>query len=210
MKKSVLILVVLILGCWLKSYSGMVEPTNEIIQDSISAANRGSVHAQIFLGDYYESKSYFNKDNSTQEEAMKWFLLAAQQGNPHAQYCVGINYLNGFGVKKNGKLGMLWLNKSADQGYNEAIYELGWRYLDPKAGVKRNLDESFKWFSKFIEMNNPSLPIQMAQAMYEVGIMYYKGNGTDKNLDNAFFYIQSSADLGLDDAIEWINKHKTN
>ena len=46
---------------------------------------------------------------------MKWYLEAANQGNPVAQYRMGELYHYGFGVDKNYEEEMKWYLKAANQ-----------------------------------------------------------------------------------------------
>lgn len=48
----------------------------------------------------------------------------AEKGRPGAQYALGIRYLTGDGVPKDGKLGREWLEKSAKQGESDAVKKL--------------------------------------------------------------------------------------
>jgi TPR repeat protein len=49
-------------------------------------------------------------------EAVKWFRLAADQGDAVAQYFLGYMYADGRGVPKNYVNAYIWLNLSAAQG----------------------------------------------------------------------------------------------
>jgi len=55
-------------------------------------------------------------------EAFRWFLKAAQQGHPAAQYEVGQCYKNGIGVRANKKETEAWLSKAAQQGHIAATF----------------------------------------------------------------------------------------
>jgi FOG: TPR repeat, SEL1 subfamily len=49
-------------------------------------------------------------------EAVKWFRLAAEQGDAKAQYNLGWCYYNGQGVTKNYKETVKWYTLAAQQG----------------------------------------------------------------------------------------------
>ena len=51
------------------------------------------------------------------EEAVKWFRKAAEQGNPQAQYTLGMMYQKGRGVAQNQSEAQKWYQKAAGQGY---------------------------------------------------------------------------------------------
>ena len=49
-------------------------------------------------------------------EALKWYRLAADQGNAIAQYNLGFMYDNGQGVPQDYVRAHMWFNLSAAQG----------------------------------------------------------------------------------------------
>jgi TPR repeat protein len=54
------------------------------------------------------------------QEAVKWYLLAAEQGNALAQYDLGLCYYNGQGVERDVDEAVNWFRLSAARGYNKA------------------------------------------------------------------------------------------
>ncbi|MEP6847896.1 MAG: tetratricopeptide repeat protein [Acidobacteriota bacterium] len=52
----------------------------------------------------------------------------AQQGNPEAQYHLGMMYNNGLGVKQDSGKAFSWFSKAADSGEPLASYKLGCYY----------------------------------------------------------------------------------
>ena len=61
---------------------------------------------------YYEQGNY--------SEAMKWWRKAAEQGDPDAQYNLGLMYDNGNGVQRNYAEALRWLRMAAKQGFADA------------------------------------------------------------------------------------------
>jgi TPR repeat protein len=61
----------------------------------------------------------------TDKTAVKWFTLAAKQGDVNAQGYLGLMYQNGEGVLENDKTAVEWLTLAAKQGYAKAQYNLG-------------------------------------------------------------------------------------
>jgi TPR repeat protein len=51
---------------------------------------------------------------------MKWYRLAADQGDANGQYILGIMYADGKGVPQNYAEAMKWYRLAADQGVAEA------------------------------------------------------------------------------------------
>jgi len=62
------------------------------------------------------------------EDAVKWYRLSAEQGNPIGQMLLGAMYRDGEGVPQNIKTAIMWIRKAADQGYPSAMAEIGWCY----------------------------------------------------------------------------------
>jgi TPR repeat protein len=55
-----------------------------------------------------------------QQEAVKWYKKAAEQGDAGAQYNLAWCYRDGAGVKKDEKEAVKWYTKAAEQNYEEA------------------------------------------------------------------------------------------
>ncbi len=54
-------------------------------------------------------------------QAMKWYRLAAEQGDECGQYRVGVMYAEGRGVPEDFVLGHMWANLAASQGAEGAV-----------------------------------------------------------------------------------------
>ena len=61
-------------------------------------------------------------------------IEAAELGNVQAMSILGSMYLLGQGVKEDGALAVMWLQKAIDGGYESAISVLGMAYATGKAG----------------------------------------------------------------------------
>jgi TPR repeat protein len=53
-------------------------------------------------------------------EAVKWYRLAAEQGNAEAQYYLGVSYDIGEGVSQDKIEAVKWYRLAAEQGHAEA------------------------------------------------------------------------------------------
>ena len=67
-------------------------------------------------GRHYNSRGVLKDD----AEAVRWYRLAAGQGNARAQYSLGLMYYNGRGVIKDPVLAHMWYNIGAAKGYEMA------------------------------------------------------------------------------------------
>lgn len=148
-----------------------------------------AVHSQIILGDYYyepvlkainEGKEDEASSLAAKEEAGKWYLMAAENGNAEAQCkyayrCLYYHYGNrrsnlrkafsytSIDYKDEAKK---WLLKSAEQGYKFANLALGCLILDVNPDV---LDKNFE------------KGLENAKELYE------------EELEEAFPYLQKAA-----------------
>jgi hypothetical protein len=89
---------------------------------------------------------YRNGDGVPQdyETAMKWYTLAAEQGNTDAQNSLGVMYDNGEGVPQDYKVAVKWYTLAAEQGDAGAQYNLGVMYADGE-GVLQDFVYAHMW-----------------------------------------------------------------
>ena len=59
------------------------------------------------------------------QEAVRWYRLAADQGLAQAQYNLGVMYANGEGVPQDDQEAVRWYRLAADQGLAQAQLNLG-------------------------------------------------------------------------------------
>ncbi len=78
--------------------------------------------------------------------ALKWYRMAAEQGDADAQTDLGIMYDNGFGVPQDYAAALKWYRKAAEQGYADAQHCLGTMYLHG-FGVTRDYVQAHMWFN---------------------------------------------------------------
>ena len=71
----------------------------------------------------------------------------AKDGEPYAQYVLGVMHAMGQGVRRNDEIALKWYRKSADQGFDDAQYAMGKMYKNARV-VKRDYNEAIKWFKK--------------------------------------------------------------
>lgn len=107
------------------------------------------------------SEGYGVKKDYT--EAMKWCLLAAEQGA--AQNLLGFMYLNERGVKRDEVEAFKWIRLAAEQNYVPAIENIVKMYREG-IGVEQNISEAFKWVLHAAELGNP-------EAQFSMGLSYF-------------------------------------
>lgn len=111
----------------------------------VVAEQTGEKHTEYVVGSIYYDLASDDGDNyDTYREAVKWFRKSADQGNPTAQYCLGLCYYDGRGVDYNRTEAAKWYRKAADQGFADAMYDLGGMYYKGEGGCDRDIAEALK------------------------------------------------------------------
>ena len=67
-----------------------------------------------------DAKMVLYSDRPYSQLAFDWMLNKANEGNAHAQYCIGKNYSNGWVVKKNKEKSNMWYGLAGKGGYRIA------------------------------------------------------------------------------------------
>jgi len=70
----------------------------------------------------------------------------AEQGDPSAQYNLGVSYENGHGVRQDYTEAGKWYKKAAEQGHAKAQLNLGVMYFNSH-GVRQDYIEAHKWYN---------------------------------------------------------------
>lgn len=149
-------------------------------------AEHGDADAQNKLGIcYYLGLADITKND---EEAVKWFTKAADQGFSKAQSNLAFRYLHGEGATQNVKLAVNLFEKAAEQGIENAQHELGRCYFEGN-GVKRDYKKAVECFSSAAKQGH-------SDAQLDLGYCYSYGKGIHKNIKKAFEWYEKSALLG--------------
>jgi hypothetical protein len=86
-------------------------------------------------------------DKKDYKMAAKWYKKAAEAGDAGGQYCLGMCYYGGLGVKLNEGAAFKWVRKAAEQNEPDAQKALGDMYLRGE-GVKADEIEALEWYRK--------------------------------------------------------------
>lgn len=151
------------------------------IQDTLQS----DAEAHIKSGLKYEYGQGVPQDD---QEAVRYYRLAADQGNALAQYHLGYMYLAGRGVSQEDQEAARFFRLSADQGNACAQYELGCLYLKGY-GVPQDGKEAMRFFLLAIAQG-------YTKAQCHVGFMYLEGRGVPQNDKKAVHFFRLAADLG--------------
>ena len=153
--------------------------------------------------------------------------LAAELGNPDAQYLFGLACLQGKGVELSPIQSFVWLFLASRNGNPESLRALEEVFeflqknenfqLDTKRpsalaqakhnlgsayffgnGTQRDYKEAAKWFREAAEMG-------LADSRYNLGLMYRDGQGVEKDLPTAYVWLSLAAGQGDENALAMRN-----
>lgn len=136
---------------------------------------------------YAPAENAMGLNSSNDVEAAKWFLKAAEHGQPVAQYMMWMKLSQGQGVPRDEAMGIHWLNKSAAQGFALAQHNLGYLYLTGKQGVTQDFSQAMAWFRKAADQG-------YADAQDSVAVMYIDAKGVQQDFVEAYKWLVVAKD----------------
>lgn len=92
-------------------------------------------------------KGFIAYNREDYQVALANFRPLAEDGEPYAQYVLGVMYAMGQGVTRNDEKAFALYQKSAKQGNADAQYAMGKMYKNAR-GVPRDYDKAVEWFKK--------------------------------------------------------------
>jgi TPR repeat protein len=207
---------------------GVEQNTQQAILWYTKLADQGMIQAQTAIGALYsngvggvaidlEKAIYWYKKAAAQnhslahsllgecyrklgdeKNSMKWYMSAAELGDPAAQYVVGNLYYNGETVPQDYNRALYWYEKSAQQGYTWGQYNAGILLASGALG-KPDMEKAAYWFEE-------SAKSGYAEGQYNTGINYILGRGVKRNLEVAEKWLTLASSQGLDCAVKALNQ----
>lgn len=157
--------------------------------------DKGSKFAQYALGCLYYNKE--NTEKHDLKKAYEWFVKAADQDQPYAQFNLGRMYQNSEYVAQNVDTAQEYYKKALDgflamekesEDNNEPdgglLYKIGSMYKNG-LGTAPDVDKAIEYFRRSAELNDPN-------AQFEMGKFFISTD--DKR--QAYRYFKQSADSG--------------
>jgi uncharacterized protein len=167
------------------------------------------------------------------KEAVKWYLLSAEQGNAKAQYSLGYCYGRGQGIEKDLSEAVKWYTLSAELGNANAQEALGDCY-GRGLGVEQNFIDAVKWYRLSALQGNVNAAFYLArfislgagiaknltegakwlrlaadlghiEARFFLGVCYDSGEGVEQNYEEAAKLFKLALDGGIEDAKDKLN-----
>jgi TPR repeat protein len=135
-------------------------------------------------------------DSGRHGQAIQLLTPLANNGNPLAQYRLGMIYYLGKGVPEDEAQAIRWWKKAAAQGYTEAMFALGSAYLFGSQAAKTVPDgdrEAAIWYFQAASAGH-------AEAQYHLGLLFLGGKGVIESRTEAAFWFRKAADQGHTEA----------
>ena len=127
-------------------------------------------------------------DEEKENEAVRYYQLAAGQGLDLAQNSLGYCYQYGIGVTKNDSEAMKYYILAATQGNVDGQYNLGYCY-DHGIGTETNHQKALECYQIAADYGH-------ASAQYILGVCLHKGIGIERNDVTAVKYFEQAAGQG--------------
>jgi TPR repeat protein len=139
----------------------------------LEKARKGDAQAQVDVGVYYADGVIDSKGNrivvKDPAKAVRWYRLAAEQGNSEAQNQLGVCLSTGIGTRRDLKQALSWTSKAFAQGDPLAAHNLATIYRD-----MGQLNKAFEYYKRAVAMGE-------LDSLLEVGLSLYYGIGTTKS-----------------------------
>lgn len=132
----------------------------------------------------------YNKGNY--DDAMSYFLEAAEKGSANAFNAIAIYHYEGHGNERNLQKAARWFRYSAEMGYASAQRNLGDCYMKGE-GVCKDEKQAFSWYEMAANKQN-------IKAMVKVAKCYLDGVGVEKDLEEAKKWLQLAESSGNEEA----------
>lgn len=155
------------------------------------AANQGDSAAQLQLGLCYSDENYGVKLNL--KEAIDWLIMASDQGNGRAQRHLAYMYEFGKGVEADDDRAMELMLEAADNGDDVALVTVASWYREGERGLPKDSKRALRYYRLGADAGN-------AEAMYQAGMFFLKGEGVARNYKTAIEFLKSAAEADQADA----------
>jgi TPR repeat protein len=179
MKKSAIVLVLVILAVCLT------------IGNAVEAELSRRQYANLTTDDKVSMAVSLLEKKDPDDYNQVYLLLkdAAEEGNPIAEFNMGMLYFTGKGVPKSNEAAAAWFRKAAEKGDTTAQYNLG-NMFGTGVGVAEDASEARKWFTLAADAGH-------IMASNNVGALFWQGRGGEKDVNKAMYYIKRAGDRGF-------------
>jgi len=152
----------------------------------LKLAKAGDEEAQMAVARHYDTGEGARKSPL---QGAHWYRLAAQRGNPEAQFRLArIVHVGARDIEKNMPLAAQLYEAAAKQGNHEAEYWTGYCY-EQGEGVEKDLKKAVEWYQKAAEAGEP-------RASNNLGLIYLNSKEMPRDLARAFQLFKAAAEKG--------------
>jgi TPR repeat protein len=154
-----------------------------------AAAITGNHHAEFEVATRYADGRGVGQDF---EQAVFWYMRAAEGGLAPAQYRLASIYEKGTGVRRNPRSAQDWYRRAANAGNAKAMHNLAVLFAEGAAG-KPDLAAAGAWFKKAAERG-------VRDSQFNAGILYARGLGVKQDYIEAYKWFAIAAHSGDEQA----------
>jgi TPR repeat protein len=150
-----------------------IETANNLCDEAATMGLRQAQRTRglgFYWGDIGYPKNYTN--------AVFWLRKAAAQGDPPANYYLGLCYESGRGTPTNFVEAVKYFRISAEAKYADALDELGQCYVYGR-GLSQDFSQAAFWLKKAADEGNP-------EGQMHLGLLYLYGGGVEKDPIEAY------------------------
>jgi TPR repeat protein len=97
-----------------------------------------------------------------EDQAFEWWLRAANEGDPRAQFMVARSYKNGDGVGRDEDEAFVWFLASAQQGFLPAQMTVA-GYYETGGPIPRDIEEAIYWHERASEQDSINSQFRLYQ-----------------------------------------------
>ena len=132
---------------------------DEGLKNLVTKAEQGDVDAMVMVGDCYNRGLHTEKDD---QEAHRYYKMAADKGHVPANLMVAIDLLNGIGTSKDKKAGTKYLQIAADGGAAFGQYLLASMYKIGEIGLFGREQKAMKYFEMAAKQGDAKSQVELA------------------------------------------------
>jgi uncharacterized protein len=144
-------------GAKISDYGGL----ERRVHDTELKAEAGDPQAQMLYGMMIAGLPQLRR---TYDQALPWFLKAAQAGAPYAQYQIGTGLLQGRGCQCETGKGEIWLEKAAQADQSDAQVSLA-EYLLKSDSDREAVAGAVVWLERAAKQNNSAAKLLLSAVL---------------------------------------------
>lgn len=149
------------------------------------AAARGDADAIDYLAWFYDQGRFVARD---QGRAAALYRRAAELGQRHAQWRLGVMLDTGEGVAENPAEALQWIKRAADQGSPLGAASLAVMYANGR-GVAVDYEQARRWYLEAARRGT-------AAGFYGMAVLHANGQGVPRDMVEGLAWMLVAATLG--------------